>query len=237
MYIPTWLFAICTIVALVIMARRRRKQSPYSRLKKAISREFEHYRPYGTVYRASAATPSNRQSLELLIIDILDDLHKSLPWERNSRIAEPPHPYAALPLAYRNDDLSQYPSEFIESLLTEECLRRALNKPERPACVPVGVDRALETVIQHVWTQVEVLTRTLATENMQPGPLKDACETVCRLEIPVGSREEFQTYVREVGAEVISRRIDQGSPRDEGGARIQSDAALELGVTPGRGKE
>jgi hypothetical protein len=211
MYIPTWLFAICIIVALVIMERRRRNQSPYLRLKKAISREFEHYRPYGAVYTASAATPSDRQSLELLIIHILDDLHKSLPWERNSRIAEPPHPYADLPLAYRKDDLSRHPSEFIEGLLTEEASRRMLNKPERPACVPVDVHQAFETVIQHVWTQVEAFARTQAAENMQSGPLKDAYETMSRLEIPVESRKEFQTYVREVAAEVISRRIDQGS--------------------------
>lgn len=237
MYIPMWFVAIGIIVALVIVEKRRRKQSPYSRLKKAISQEFEHYRPYGTVYRASAATPSDRQSLELLIIHILDDLHKSVPWERNGRIAKPPHPYADLPLAYRNDDLSKYPSEFIEGLLTEEAFRRMLNKPERPACVPVDVHHAFETVIQHVWTQVEAFARAQAAENMQDGPLKGAYETMCRLEIPVGSREEFQTYVREVAAEVISQCIDRGSPQDEGGARIQHDAALDLAVTPGQGKE
>ena len=241
MYIPIWFATIGIIVALVIVEKRRRKQSPYSRIKKAISHEFEHYRPSGAAHGASVATPSDRRTLELLIIHILDDLHKSLPWERDSRIAEPPRPYAALPLAYRNDDLSKYPSEFIESLLTEEWLRKTLNKPERPACVPVGGDHALETVIQHVWTQVEVLTRTQATENMQAGPLKDACETMCRLEIPVGSREEFQTYVREVAAEVISRRMtEELEPRHaQGEARAQTsgDAALDPGVAHIQGNE
>jgi hypothetical protein len=204
MYIPVWFIAVSIIVTLVIMNRRRQKQSPYSRLQKAISREFEHYTPFGKARSASVTTPSDRQTLELLIIHILDDLHKSLPWERNSRITAPPHPYKDLPLAYRDDDLSKYPQEFIEGMLLEESLRVALNKPERPACVPVGVDQAFETVIQHVWTQLEVFARTQPTENMQNGPLKDAYETMCRLEIPVESRKAFQTYLQEVAAQVIS---------------------------------
>ncbi|MGP0073394.1 MAG: hypothetical protein ACLPWF_15860 [Bryobacteraceae bacterium] len=212
MYKALWFLAICTAVVLVIIEKRRRRQSPYSRLTKAISREFEHHVPCGAAsYRTSVAAPSDRRALELVIIHILDNLSERLPWERNSRISEPPHPYAALPVAYPNDDLSKYPPEFIEGLLVEESLRIALNKPERPAFVPVGTDQALETVIQHVWEKIEVFARTQATESMQDGPLKDAYETICRLEIPLESRKVFQTYLREVAAGVISRCIEQGS--------------------------